>query len=178
MATLGQYDWAFVIAGSLLICGAVALAIMTGKVILPTSNGATSGGSRSKHEYYTVMLRAKQFILLIQIGELLRIGMLLPSSNRAAEARYSGDAGKRRHRLHTTRLKLTGSTPDKLLAMTQDVETAASLLADAGVDLIAFHCTAVSTFNPAMERELKQRIEELLKTATATSAALIAAFRV
>jgi MFS family permease len=43
VATLGQYDWAFVIAGSLLICGAVALAIMTGKVILPTSNGATSG---------------------------------------------------------------------------------------------------------------------------------------
>jgi maleate isomerase len=86
--------------------------------------------------------------------------MLLPSSNRVAESDIPAMLPKDVP-LHTTRLKLTGSTLDELLAMTQDVETAVSLLADAGVDLIAFHCTAVSTFNPAMERDLKKRIEKV-----------------
>jgi len=80
--------------------------------------------------------------------------------------------------LHTARLRLAGSTREELLAMTERVEEGASLLADAGVDLIAFHCTAVSTFDPTMGESLKQRIESTTgKPATTTAEALIAAFR-
>ncbi len=112
----------------------------------------------------------------IRFGSRLRIGMLLPSSNRVAEPEIPAmlpDGVS----LHTTRLKLAGSSPEELLAMTENVEAGAALLTDAGVDLIAFHCTAVTTFDPAMDGKLKQRIEKVAgKPATATSEALIAAF--
>lgn len=113
----------------------------------------------------------------IRFGWRLRIGMLLPSANRVSEPEFPAmlpDGVS----LHTTRLKLTGSTREELLAMTEKVEEGAALLADAGVDLIAFHCTAVSTFDPEMEGKLKQRIEKTTgKPATTTAEALIAAFR-
>lgn len=106
-----------------------------------------------------------------------RLGMLLPSVNRAAEPEASAllpDGVS----LHTTRLKLTGSSGEDLLAMTEKVEEGSALLADAGVDLIVFHCTAVSTFDVNMEASLKARIEKTTcKPATATSEALLNAFR-
>ena len=113
----------------------------------------------------------------IRFGWRLRIGMLLPSSNRVAEPEIPAmlPAGVS---LHTARLKLAGSKRDELLAMTEKVEEGASLLVDADVDLIAFHCTAVSTFDPTMEKGLKQRIEATTgKPATTTAEALVAAFR-
>jgi len=80
--------------------------------------------------------------------------------------------------VHTTRLKLVGGGPDELLAMTEKVEEAAELVSHAGVDLIVFHCTAVSTFDVRMEGSLKERITETTgKPAIATSEALVAAFR-
>ncbi len=94
----------------------------------------------------------------IRFGWRLRIGMLLPSSNRVAEPEIPAmlpDGVS----LHTTRLKLAGGGREALLAMTEKVEEGAALLADAGADLIAFHCTAVSTFDPSMEGNLKRRIE-------------------
>jgi maleate isomerase len=113
----------------------------------------------------------------IRFGWRLRIGMLLPSANCVSEPEIPAmlpDGVS----LHTTRLKLAGSTREELLAMTDGVEEGAALLADAGVDLIAFHCTAVSTFGPEMERRLKRRIEKTTgKPATATAEALIAALR-
>ena len=42
--------------------------------------------------------------------------------------------------------------------MTEDVEQAASLLADGEPDLIVFHCTAVSTLDPAMGENVCRRI--------------------
>ena len=103
--------------------------------------------------------------------------MLVPSVNRVAEPEISAlmpDGVS----LHTTRLKLTGSSREDLLAMTEKVEEAAALLGDAGVDLIVFHCTAVSTFDVNMEDCLKERIEKASgKPATATSAGLVAALR-
>jgi maleate isomerase len=103
--------------------------------------------------------------------------MLLPSSNQVTEPEIPAmlpDGVS----LHTTRLKLAGSGRSQLLAMTEKVEEGAALLVDAGVDLIAFHCTAVSTFDPAMEGKLKERISSVSKRpATATSEALVAAFR-
>ena len=113
----------------------------------------------------------------IRYGWRLRLGMLLPSSNRVAEPELpamlpEGVA------VHTTRLRLVGGKRDELLAMTEKVEEAAELVAHAGVDLIAFHCTAVSTFDVQMEGTLKQRIIAATgKPAITTSEALVAAFQ-
>jgi maleate isomerase len=106
-----------------------------------------------------------------------RLGMLLPSGNVAAEAQFNAMLPNGVS-LHTTRLKLTGSSDEELMAMTQSLEEGASLLADACVDLILFHCTAVTTWDADMDRTLPERITATTKLpATATSRALLAAFK-
>lgn len=113
----------------------------------------------------------------IRFGWRLRLGMLLPSSNQVAEPELPSmlPAGVS---VHTTRLKLAGGGTDELLAMTEKVEEAAQLVADAGADLIVFHCTAVSTYDAEMEVSLRRRIETATgKPSIATSEALVAAFR-
>ena len=106
-----------------------------------------------------------------------RLGMLLPSVNTAAESQFNAmlpDGVS----LHTTRLKLNGGSEQQLLAMADKLEEGADLLADAGCDLILFHCTAVTTFNEEMDRTLPKRITDATGVpATATSRALIAAFQ-
>lgn len=106
-----------------------------------------------------------------------RLGMLLPSGNVAAESQFNAmlPAGVS---LHTTRLKLTGSSDAELLAMADRVEDGAGLLADACVDLILFHCTAVTTWDAEMDRALPQRITTATGLpATSTARALLAAFK-
>jgi maleate isomerase len=106
-----------------------------------------------------------------------RLGMLLPSGNVAAESQFNVmlPAGVS---LHTTRLKLTGSSDAELLAMADRVEDGAGLLADACVDLILFHCTAVTTWDAEMDRALPQRITAATGLpATSTARALMAAFK-
>ena len=113
----------------------------------------------------------------INYGTRAKLGMLLPSGNQAAEPQFHAmlPAGVS---LHTTRLKLTGSSEKDLLAMTERVEEAAELAADAGVDLLVFHCTAVSTFSVALEQAIKQRVAKASgKPVTATSEAIVAALR-
>jgi maleate isomerase len=113
----------------------------------------------------------------IRFGWRLRLGMLLPSSNQVAEPEIPAMLPEGVS-IHTTRLKLTGSSQAEMAAMTEKVEEAAGLVADAGADLIVFHCTAVSTYDAQMEVTLKKRIETATgKPATATSEALTAAFR-
>jgi len=108
-------------------------------------------------------------------GWRMRLGMLLPSSNPVAEpelTRYLPEGVS----LHTTRLKLAGSTREDLLGMTEGVEKAVRLLTDAGVDRITFNCTAVSTFDPAMGEALRQRMEATSgKPAISTSDGIVAA---
>ena len=108
-------------------------------------------------------------------GWRMRLGMLLPSSNPVAEpelTRFLPEGVS----LNTTRLKLAGSTRENLLGMTEGVEQAVMLLADAGVDRIVFNCTAVSTFDPAMGEALRQRMELASgRPATSTSDAITAA---
>jgi maleate isomerase len=107
-----------------------------------------------------------------------RIGMILPSANRVAEPELM-DLLPAGISLHTTRIKLAGTSPAELLASTEKVEEAAALLADNAPDLIAFHCTAVSTYDADLEESLKRRIAKAAgRPAIATSDALIAAFAV
>lgn len=101
--------------------------------------------------------------------------MILPSGNQAAEPQFnamlpSGVA------LHTTRLKLVGSSDQELAAMTERVEDAAQLVSDAEVNLVLFHCTAVSTWDAAREQSIKDRIANVTKRrVTATSEAIVTA---
>jgi len=115
---------------------------------------------------------------VIDYGERLRIGMLVPSGNVIIEPQVNamlppGVA------LYVTRLPLRGSAEAELLAMAANVEEAARLLAHARVGLIAFNCTAVSTYSKAMEADIKRRIGEATGIpALPTSEALVEAFRV
>lgn len=113
----------------------------------------------------------------VRFGWRLRLGMLLPSSNQVAEPELpsmlpDGVA------VHTTRLKLAGGGAQELLKMTEKVEEAADLVADAGADLIVFHCTAVSTYDADMEKRIGERIRKATgKPSIATSEALTTAFQ-
>jgi len=110
-------------------------------------------------------------------GWRLRLGMILPSSNPVAEPEISRIMPEGVS-LHTTRLKLAGSTRDDLLGMTKGVEDATGLLADAGVDRVVFNCTAVSTFDPAMGEALRRRMETVAgRPATSTADAILAGLR-
>jgi len=114
---------------------------------------------------------------IINYGTRARIGMLLPSGNRAAEPQFHAMLPQGVS-LHTTRLKLVGSSEADLLAMVERVEEAAELVADAGADLVVFHCTAVSTFSAELEESIKRRVASASgKPVTATSEALVAALR-
>jgi maleate isomerase len=113
----------------------------------------------------------------IRYGSRLRLGMLLPSSNLAAEpdlATMLPDGCS----VHTTRLKLAGASREEMLAMTEKVEEGAALLQDAGVNRIVFHCTGVSTLDPDMGDRLVGRIQAATGIpATSTAHALVEAFR-
>lgn len=89
-------------------------------------------------------------------GRRARLGMMMPSGNAVAEPQFSAmlplDVS-----LHVTRLRLTGSSPEQLNAMADNVEEAASLVADVQPGLIGFHCTAVSTSSAELERSILER---------------------
>ncbi len=113
----------------------------------------------------------------ISYGSRARIGVILPSGNRAAEPQFARmtPSGVT---LHVTRLGLTGTSEEDLLAMTRDVESAAQLLNDVDPALILFHCTAVSTYSMELEASIIQRIRDASgRNATATSQAITAALR-
>jgi len=113
----------------------------------------------------------------INYGHRARLGMLLPSSNLAAEPQFHALLPEGVS-LHVTRLKLAGNSERDFLGMAEGIEPAARLLADCGVKLIVFHCTAVSTFSVALEQSIKERIARASgKPATTTSESLVTALR-
>ncbi len=112
-----------------------------------------------------------------QPGVRLSVGMLLPSGNVVAERQVQAMLAPGVV-VHTTRLPLRGSSDAELSAMLDTLEDAARLLADARVDVVAFNCTAVSTFRPALEGEIAGRIEAATGTRAITTAeALVMALR-
>lgn len=109
-------------------------------------------------------------------GDRARIGMLLPSVNRAAEPQIS-EMLPDGVSLHTTRLRLLSSKEEHINEMVDDVERGAVMLADADVDLIVFHCTAASMFAPGFDDGIIERIEKATgKPATSTSKGCVEAF--
>lgn len=103
-----------------------------------------------------------------------RAAVMLPSGNVTAEpdlaAMLPPDVS-----LHVTRLPLNGSSREELLRMAEGVEASATLLGHAKPDVIAFHCTAVSTFSDALEAEiLRQAAASAGCPAIATSQAILA----
>jgi maleate isomerase len=107
-----------------------------------------------------------------------RLGVLVPSGNSVAETELRAMLPDEVTML-TTRLALRGSSEPELMAMLGDLDGAASLLGHAEPDLIAFHCTAVSTFTPHMAGEIRGRILAATgRPAIATADAILAAFRV
>lgn len=95
---------------------------------------------------------------VIDYGDSARIGLLVPSGNQVCEAEIHAMLPAGVAAL-VTRLELRGSSEPELLRMVDSLEVAARLLADARPRLIGFHCTAVSTFAPAMAGGIVQRIE-------------------
>jgi len=96
--------------------------------------------------------------MTIDYGDRARIGLLVPSGNVVAEPEIHAMLPAGVTAL-VTRLELTGSSEAQLLNMIGALEPAARLLADAKPGLIAFHCTAVSTFRPEMAGGIRTRIE-------------------
>jgi maleate isomerase len=113
----------------------------------------------------------------IHHGWRLRIGMLLPSVNSEAEPQIEAmlPAGVT---LHTTRLRMGESSREELLSMVEKVEEGATLLAEAAVDCILFHCTAVTTYDPGMADRLRERIAKATGLpALVTADAVVAGLR-
>ena len=94
----------------------------------------------------------------VDYGSRLRVGILMPSGNPIAEPEIRTMLPAGISPL-VTRLALRGSSKPELLGMLDQLEPASSLLADAGVDVIVFHCTAVSTFAPDLAAGIRQRVE-------------------
>lgn len=115
---------------------------------------------------------------MIDYGDRARLGLLVPSGNSVAEPELQAMLPPGVTAL-VTRLELRGSSEPELLAMIGALEPAARLLADARPDLIAFHCTAVSTFAPAMAAGIRGRIEAAAGIpACATADGILAALAV
>jgi maleate isomerase len=94
----------------------------------------------------------------IDYGDRLRAGVLIPSGNSVAEPELAAMLPFGSSML-VTRLPLLGSSRAELIGMMDHLEAASKLLADAKVDVIVFHCTAVSTFAPDLARGIRERIE-------------------
>jgi len=106
-----------------------------------------------------------------------RLGLLVPSGNSVAETELRAMLPDDVTML-TTRLALRGSSEAELMAMLTDLDNAASLLGHAEPDVIAFHCTAVSTFAPHLAGQITARITAATgRPAIATADAILAAFR-
>jgi maleate isomerase len=94
----------------------------------------------------------------IDYGARLRAGVLIPSGNSVAEPELRAMQPAETSLL-VTRLSLRGSSKPELMRMLDRLEAASELLADAEVQCIVFHCTAVSTFAPDLAHGIRARIE-------------------
>jgi maleate isomerase len=112
---------------------------------------------------------------VINLGWRLRLGIMQASVNTVAEPQMQAMVPPGVY-LHTTRLKLVGSTDAEIVAMADKVEEAADLLADADVQRILFHCTATATYEADMSTSIAERITKATGVpAYATADCIVAA---
>lgn len=97
------------------------------------------------------------------IKNLLRLGLIIPSSNTTAETEFfQMTASLPWITVHASRIPLTEVTPQALRKMVKDIEKAATLLADASVDAICLACTSVSFLGGKEDMvNLKRSIERI-----------------
>jgi maleate isomerase len=105
----------------------------------------------------------------IDYGSRLRAGLLIPSGNPVAEPEIRAMLPREVSML-VTRLSLRGSSKAELMRMLDQLEAASELLADAEVDCIVFHCTAVSTFAPELADGIRARIQSASRIKSFTTA--------
>jgi maleate cis-trans isomerase len=113
----------------------------------------------------------------IDYGERLRLGVVVPSGNTIAEPQLARmlPAGVAPF---VTRLPLRGTSERELLGMVDGLSDAVALLTDARVDLLVFHCTAVTTYSRSLEATIAEKMRNGSGTPTMTTAdSLLAAFR-
>jgi maleate cis-trans isomerase len=110
---------------------------------------------------------------------LARIGLIIPSSNRLTEPQLRHFAPPELG-IHVTRLQMTGKWNRPLSQLTEDIERAASALADAKVDIVVFHCTGhAMEAGPEADARTRERIAratgiEAMSTASAIGEAIAA----
>jgi maleate isomerase len=110
----------------------------------------------------------------VNYGTRYKLGIMLPAGNTVAEPQLTAML-PRGVSLHVTRLRLQNSDH---LAMLERLEEAVALLADARVDRIAFHCTAVSMWSPEISAQISARIAAATDIPSiVTSDAIVAALR-
>lgn len=113
-------------------------------------------------------------IRAINYGTRAKLGMMFPSANFVAEPQMNAMLPPGVS-LHATRLHLDN---DNHLSMLERTEEAAALLADAEVDVIAFHCTGVTMYDLTVVDRVKARIAAVTPIATVVTAdAVVAALR-
>jgi maleate isomerase len=111
----------------------------------------------------------------INYGLRAKLGMMLPSSNSIAEPQIAAMLPPGVS-LHTTRLRLRSGR--EALGMLEKLEDAAQLMADAAVDRLIFHCTAVSMHAPEIPAQITARVAAITAIPlTITSEAVVAALQ-
>lgn len=108
-------------------------------------------------------------------GVRARLGIMLPASNTITEPTALAilPAGVS---LHATRLWLRHGP--NALKMLDRLEEATQLLADAKVDRIVFHCTAITMYAPEIPEQIRKRVAEVTPIPVViTSEAIVDALR-
>lgn len=109
----------------------------------------------------------------------VRIGLIIPSSNRLSEPQFQRYAPPG-VQVHVTRVRTTGGDPPRSLplsALTPRIREAAEILGDAKCNINVFHCTGRSMQGGvAADREVGEMIEQVTgRPATTTASAVVAA---
>ncbi|WP_431281529.1 maleate cis-trans isomerase family protein [Humitalea sp. 24SJ18S-53] len=83
-----------------------------------------------------------------------KLGLIVPPNNTVNEAEWQS-ALPPGVSLHATRMRLNplARSPEEMTVLRADLREAAALVAEAGVDVVAFGCTAPSAVNPRREME-------------------------
>jgi maleate isomerase len=113
-------------------------------------------------------------------GYRAKLGILVPSSNTTMEPELHDMIPKGYGiSIHSSRIKITEDSEEQIANMVNYVESAADLLKDANVDIIAFGCTSGSFIKGVnYDKTIIKLIEDVAKVpATTTSTSVIKALK-